>query len=147
MTIETLQSEMIRAMKDGKKLRKDTISSMISAIKKAAIDAKCKDNITEDFVNQVILKEKKTMQEMIDTCPASREDTLVEYSIKMKIINEFAPKQLTEDELRKEVRHLLAIVDIQGDSKGAVMKALMPYLKGKADGKLINKIICEEANI
>lgn len=147
MTIETLQSEMIRAMKDGKKLRKDTISSMISAIKKAAIDAKCKDNITEDFVNQVILKEKKTMQEMIDTCPASREDTLVEYGIKMKIINEFAPKQLTEDELRKEVRHLLAIVDIQGDSKGAVMKALMPYLKGKADGKLINKIICEEANV
>lgn len=147
MTIETLQSEMIRAMKDGKKLRKDTISSMISAIKKAAIDAKCKDNITEDFVNQVILKEKKTMQEMIDTCPASREDTLVEYGIKMKIINEFAPKQLTEDELRKEVRHLLATIDIQGDSKGAVMKALMPYLKGKADGKLINKIICEEANV
>ena len=147
MTLEEMQQEMIRAMKDGKKLRKDTISSMISAIKKAAIDAKCKDNITEDFVNQVILKEKKTMQEMIDTCPASREDTLVEYGIKMKIINEFAPKQLTEDELRKEVRHLLAIVDIQGDSKGAVMKALMPYLKGKADGKLINKIICEEANV
>lgn len=147
MTLEEMQKEMIRAMKDGKKLRKDTISSMISAIKKAAIDAKCKDNITEDFVNQVILKEKKTMQEMIDTCPASREDTLVEYGIKMKIINEFAPKQLTEDELRKEVRHLLATIDIQGDSKGAVMKALMPYLKGKADGKLINKIICEEANV
>ena len=65
----------------------------------------------------------------------------------MKVINEFAPKQLTEDELRKEVRHLFATVDIQGDSKGAVMKALMPHLKGKADGKLINKIICEEADV
>lgn len=147
MTLETLQKEMIQAMKDGNKLRKDTISSMVSAVKKAAIDAKCKDNITEDFVNQVILKEKKTMQEMIDTCPATRRGTLTEYDVKMKIINEFAPKQLTEDELRKEVRHLLATVDIQGDSKGAVMKALMPYLKGKADGKLINKIICEEANV
>ena len=147
MTLETLQKEMIQAMKDGNKLRKDTISSMVSAVKKAAIDAKCKDNITEDFVNQVILKEKKTMQEMIDTCPATRRNTLTEYDIKMKIINEFAPKQLTEDELRKEVRHLLATVDIQGDSKGAIMKALMPYLKGKANGKLINKIICEEAKI
>ena len=61
MTLEEMQQEMIRAMKDGKKLRKDTISSMISAVKKAAIDARCKDNITEDFVNQVILKEKKIM--------------------------------------------------------------------------------------
>lgn len=147
MTLETLQKEMIQAMKDGNKLRKDTISSMVSAVKKAAIDAKCKDNITEDFINQVILKEKKIMQEMIDTCPVTRRGTLTEYDIKMEIINEFAPKQLTEAELRKEVRHLLATVDIQGDSKGAVMKALMPYLKGKADGKLINKIICEEANV
>lgn len=147
MTLEEMQQEMIRAMKDGKKLRKDTISSMISAIKKAAIDAKCKDNITEEFISQVILKEKKTMQEMIDTCPASREDTLIEYQLKMKVINEFAPKQLTEEELRQQVRHLLATIDIQGDSKGAVMKALMPRLKGKADGKLINKIICEEANV
>ena len=138
---------MIRAMKDGKKLRKDTISSMISAVKKAAIDARCKDNITEDFVNQVILKEKKIMQEMIDTCPQDRKENLEDYLLKMKVINEFAPKQLTEDELRKEVRHLLATVDIQDNSKGAVMKTLMPRLKGKADGKLINKIICEEANI
>lgn len=147
MTLEKMQQEMIRAMKDGKKLRKDTISSMISAVKKAAIDARCKDNITEDFVNQVILKEKKIMQEMIDTCPQNREEIFENYLLKMKVINEFAPKQLTEDELRKEVRYLLATVDIQGDSKGAVMKALMPRLKGKADGKLINKIICEEANV
>lgn len=147
MTLDILQEEMIRAMKEGKKLRKETISSMVSAVKKAAIDARCKDNITEDFVNQVILKEQKIMQEMIDTCPEDRVDTLMDYNIKMKVIKEFAPKQLTEEELRKEVRHLLAIVDIQGDSKGAVMKALMPYLKGKADGKLINKIICEEVKI
>ena len=147
MTLEEMQQEMIRAMKDGKKLRKDTISSMISAVKKAAIDARCKDNITEDFVNQVILKEKKIMQEMIDTCPQDRKEILEDYLLKMKVINEFAPKQLTEDELRKEVRHLLATVDIQGNSEGAVMKTLMSRLKGKADGKLINKIICEEANI
>lgn len=147
MTLEEMQQEMIRAMKDGKKLRKDTISSMISAIKKAAIDTKCKDNITEEFISQAILKEKKTMQEMIDTCPQDREEILEDYLLKMKVINEFAPKQLTEDELRKEVKHLLVTVDIQGNSKGAVMKALMPHLKGKADGKLINKIICEEANV
>ena len=68
MTLETLQKEMIAAMKNKDKVRKDVLSSLIGAIKKAAIDQKCKENITEKLVDEVILKEKKTVQEMIDTC-------------------------------------------------------------------------------
>ena len=101
MTLETLQKEMIAAMKAKNKVRKDTISSIVSAVKKAAIDNKCKDNITEELVNTVILKEQKTMQEMIDTCPADRTDLLTEYKEKMTIITEFAPKLLTDpDEIK-----------------------------------------------
>ena len=79
MTLEKLQTEMIAAMKSKNKSRKDTISSLIGAIKKTAIDKRCKDNITEELVNEVILKEKKTVQEMIDTCPANRTDLFFEY--------------------------------------------------------------------
>ena len=64
MTLEVLQKEMIAAMKAKDKIRKDTVSSLIGAVKKMAIDEKCKDNITEELVNRVILKEKKTMQDM-----------------------------------------------------------------------------------
>lgn len=97
MTLETLQKEMIVAMKNKDKERKETLSSLIGAIKKAAIDQKCKENITEKLVDEVILKEKKTVQEMIDTCPANRETLLQEYKTRMSIIEEFAP-QLIADE-------------------------------------------------
>lgn len=143
MKLETLQKEMIVAMKAKDKSRKETISSLIGAIKKTAIDEKCKDNITEELVNRVIIKEKKTVQEMIDTCPSDRTDLLDEYKQRMTIINEFAPKMLTEDEVRKEVYHILATVDIQQTGKGAIMKVVMSRLKGKADGKVINKVVSE----
>lgn len=143
MTLEVLQKEMIAAMKDRNKLRKDTISSLIGAVKKAAIDKMCKDNITEELVNEVLLKEKKTMQEMIDTCPADRVKTLEEYNQKMVIIDEFVPKMMSEDEVRQAVYNIIASVDIFQTGKGAIMKAVMPRLKGKADGKLINKIVTE----
>ena len=143
MTLEVLQKEMIAAMKAKDKIRKDTVSSLISAIKKMAIDEKCKDNISEELVNRVILKEKKTMQDMIDTCPVDRVDTLNEYNQKMKIIEEFVPKMMNEDETRQAVYNIIASVDIQQTGKGAIMKAVMPRLKGKADGKLISKVVDE----
>lgn len=143
MTLEVLQKEMIAAMKAKDKLRKDAISSLISAVKKTAIDEKCKDNITEELVNRVILKEKKTMQDMIDSCPESREDLLNEYEHKMATILEFVPKMMNEEEVRQAVYNIIASVDIFQTGKGAIMKAVMPRLKGKADGKLISKIVDE----
>ena len=144
MTLEILQAAMIAAMKNKDKLRKDALSSLIGAIKNTAIDRKCKDNITGELVNEVILKEKKTVQEMIDTCPENRQDLLTEYKEKMAVIDEFAPVIVTdEEEIRKMVYHLLAGVDIQQDGKSTVMKTIMPKLKGKVDMKVANKVLTE----
>ena len=107
MNIETLQKEMIVAMKNKDKIRKDTISSLVSAVKKAAIDNKCKDDITEKLVDQVLLKEEKTMQEMIDTCPVDRADTLNEYNQKLTIIKEFTPVLIANaDEIEEMVKNI-----------------------------------------
>lgn len=146
MNLETLQKEMIAAMKNKDKLRKDTISSMIGNIKKSAIDKNCRNNIDEKLVDEVLLKEQKSMQEMIDTCPAERVNTLNEYKAKMTIIKEFAPQLMSEEEVRKAVYHIIATTDIQQTGKGAIMKAVMPKLKGKANGKLINQIVTEIVN-
>lgn len=144
MKLETLQASMIAAMKNKDKERKDTLSSLIGAVKKAAIDKMCKDNITEELVDEVILKEKKTVQEMIDTCPEERIDLLNQYTERLKVIDEFAPVIITdEEEIRKMIYHLLASVEIQQDGKGAVMKAIMPKLKGKVDMKAANKVLNE----
>ena len=144
MTLEVLQKEMVSAMKAHNKLRKETISSLISAVKKTAIDEKCKDNITEELVNKVLLKEKKTVNEMIATCPAEREALMQEYKDRMTVIEEFVPKMMSEDEVRQTINHLIATVDnIEYGNKGSIMKVIAPQLKGKADMGLVNKIVSE----
>ena len=142
MTLETLQTEMIAAMKAKNKSRKDTISSLIGAIKKTAIDKRCKDNITEELVNEVILKEKKTVQEMIDTCPANRTDLFFEYQERLHVIDEFAPKLVTDkDEIKRMILDTVSIINTV--DKKEWRKLVMPAMKGKADMKIVNEVFGE----
>ena len=145
MTLEMLSKEMITAMKNKDKLRKDTISALIGAIKKAGIDKGCRDNIPESLVTEVILKEQKTINEMIDTCPKDRENTLIEYKERAKIIAEFAPKMMTEDEIAMELGMYCTFegLELTKANRAAIMKGFMPTIKGRADGKLANKVITE----
>ena len=133
---------MIAAMKAKEKARKDTISGLIAAVKKAAIDEGCRDDIPEAMVDAVILKELKTANEQIETCPADRTELLEEYKAKAEVITEFAPKQLSEEEIKAVLTEKFADV-IATKNKGMIMKSVMGELKGKADGKLINKIVAE----
>lgn len=144
MTLEKLQTAMIAAMKEKNKVRKDAISSLISAVKKTAIDKMCKDNITDSFVDEVILKEKKTIQEMIDTCPLDRKQLLQEYKERMSVIEEFAPKLMSDvNEIKGTITSLLSELGIEPlkINKGQIMKTVMPVLKGKADMKIVNQVI------
>lgn len=136
MKLEVLNAEMIAAMKNKDKVRKDVISSMVQAVKKYGIDNMCKDNITEEQIDAVILKEKKTVQEMIDTCPADRTEILAEYKAKMAIIDEFAPKLMTDEVEIKAFIECLGIELVKAN-RGQIMSAL----KGKADMKAANKVV------
>ena len=146
MTLEKLQAAMVAAMKEHNKPRKDTLSALIGAVKKTAIDKMCKDNITETLVDEVILKEKKTVQEMIDGCPAERDVLLKEYTDRLAVINEFAPSLMTDsDEIKNAITTLLSEANIEPvkNNKGQIMKIVMPAMKGKADMKIVNKVIGE----
>lgn len=146
MTLEILQKEMILALKRGNKIRKEVLSGLVDAVKKAAIDNKCRDNISETLVNTVLIKEQKTMQEMIDTCPDDRVDILKLYHEKMKIIKEFAP-QLTNDpvEIKNMINDIFSEIGIEPvrKNKGVIMKSVMPKFKGKADMSIVSKVIEE----
>ena len=142
MTIKELQSAMIAAMKARDKARKDSISGLIAAVKKAAIDAGCRDDIPEDMVDSVVLKELKTAKEQLDTCPADRTELIEEYKARIAVITEFAPKQLSADEIKAIITEKFADVIATGN-RGMIMKAVMGELKGKADGKLINQIVSQ----
>ena len=142
MTIEAMRSDMVAAMKAKDKVRKEAISALISAAKKAAIDEGCRDNIPKELVDRVILKEIKSVKEQIDTCPDSRAELKAEYQARYDIMNEYAPKLLSADEIREILTTKYADV-IATKNRGQIMKNVMGELKGKADGKLINQIVSE----
>ncbi|MBQ8260793.1 MAG: GatB/YqeY domain-containing protein [Lachnospiraceae bacterium] len=142
MQMEVLQKDMIAAMKAKDKARKDAISSLVSAVKKVAIDEGCRENIPEELTDRVILKELKTVKEQIDTCPAEREDLKSEYQFRYEVISEYAPKMLSEEEVESIIKEKFADV-VATKNKGQIMKAVMAELKGKADGKVINQVVAK----
>ena len=152
MTFENLMKNLTDSMKQQNRIKKTVIADIVTCTKNMAIEKKCKDNITEEIVDAAILKCKKTCQEQIDTCPANRTDLLSMYKENMKYIDEIAPKQMSENEVKEfvntELIELSQVVTepINPKMKGLVMKNIMPKLKGKADGKLINKVVMELLN-
>ena len=142
MTLEALQKEMIAAMKAKDKVRKDAISSLVAAVKKYGIDNGVRNDITEEMTDAVILKELKAAKEQIDTCPKDRTELIEEYTTKYNIINEFAPVQLSAEEVKAILTEKFADV-IATKNKGMIMKTVMAELKGKADGKVINAVVAE----
>lgn len=142
MDLEKLRKDMVTAMKAKDKPRKEAISSVISAVKKTAIDEGCRDDISAELVDRVILKELKTVKEQIDTCPAGREDLKAEYQFRYDVIAEYAPAQMGADEIKACIMERFSDV-VATKNKGQIMKAVMGELKGKADGKLINQVVSD----
>ena len=137
MELEVLRKDMVTAMKAKDKVTKEAVSSLISAVKKVAIDEGCRDEIKSDLVDRVILKELKTVKEQLDTCPESREDLKAEYQARYDVIAKYAPKQV-KTYLEEKFADVIAT-----KNKGQIMKAVMADMKGKADGKVINQVVAE----
>jgi len=142
MQFEALQKEMIAAMKAKDKVKKEAISSLIAAVKKVAIDEGVRESIPEELVNRVIIKEVKSAKEQVDTCPKERMDLLEEYTAKLEVIEAFAPKMMSDDEIKKYIEENCAEL-LATKNKGMIMRTVMGELKGKADGKAINLIVAE----
>ena len=136
MKIEILHEQMVTAMKVKNKIRKAALSSAIDAINKATITATGRVPITEELVDTVLLKEVKTLKEMIDTCPADRKDLLNEYEQRLETIKEFAPQLITDKSGIENLVKSLGI-ELTKANRGAIMKEL----KGKVDMKLANEVL------
>ena len=140
MTFESLRGEMVAAMKARDMARKTVISTLIADVKKA--DLGTRDDISEELVDQVILKSQKAAKEQLDTCPDERAELKAEYKFNYDVISGFAPKMMSDEEIRQFLKDNFAEV-LATKNKGMIMKAVMPALKGKADGKAINAIVAE----
>lgn len=144
MILEELQKDKIKSMKYGNSFRKQVLTDMIDAIQKAAITPKGRIEITDELADEVLIKYQKTVQEMIDTCPESRAETLAEYKGQMEIVKEYAPQLITDEDFLKisiKVNLETAGIEIDKKNRGQIMKLIMPMYKGKADMKVVNKVI------
>jgi len=138
-----LRDALIEALKSGETQRKTTLRMALASIKNAEVEAR--EDLEEDLVLNLIQKEVKARQETIESAKkAQRPDLIEKAEQEIKIFNEFLPQQLSAEELRVLVQE--AVQESGAGSMaeiGKVMGALMPKIRGRADGKQANQIVRE----
>ena len=143
MTLEKLQKTKLEAMKAKDAAKKNAINNMIDAVQKAAITPKGRVEITDQLVNEVLIRHQKSIQEMIDTCPAARTDLLALYEAEMAVVKEFAPQLMVDrGEIEQTINDILnGEVALTKANRGSIMKLITPYFKGKADMKIVSEVV------
>ena len=142
---ETLKADMTKALKDGDKERRLTLADIVATIDKTSTSGKTRLEITDALVDEVLIKYKKTIQEMVDGCPADRTKLKAEYENKLAITLEYAPKVI-DDPFEVEALILNFACEnslvLTKSNKGAIMKAIMPFLKqNNCDMKIANGVL------
>ena len=143
MNYQVLKEDSNNALKQGNKLRRLVLSDICASIEAASIKQKSRTAITDELVDEVLTKYKKTVQEMIDTCPADiqHSDKLAEYKAKMAIVEEYAPKMITD---YQEIYDMISCwtTKVSFINKSAFIKSLMPECKkAHMDMKVANQVI------
>lgn len=140
--IDEVRADMVKAMKAKDKDTKETLSMLLAALKNKAIDKR--EDLTPEEETQVILKEIKQTKETLDMTPADRTEIIEECNKRLAVLEQYAPKMMDEAEIKEVVASVLAEMGLDAPiakDKGKIMKNLMPKVKGKADGKLVNEIV------
>ena len=141
----SLKEQLLEDMKDAMK-KKDTVRKNAIQMARAAILQTEKDNritLDDDGVTDVIAKEVKKRRDVLPEYERSgREDLVRDLKVEIDTLMKYLPQQLTEEELEAIVRQT---VEETGASSprdmGRVMQAVMPKVKGRADGKIVNAIV------
>jgi len=140
---ERLNEDMKQAMKSQDKFKLSTIRMVRSAIKNLEIDLKRTLNDEEvlEILGREIKQRKDSLQEFTK---AGRDDLAVNLKAEIELIGQYLPVQLTEEEIKVIVQQ--TIQETGASSKadmGKVMSALMPKVKGRADGKIVNQTVSQ----
>jgi uncharacterized protein YqeY len=142
--IDLVREEMMKALKARDAKRKDALSLLLSALKAKYIDKRA--DLTEEEENAIVYKEIKEAQETMDTAPADRVNIIEECKLRISVYSEFAPQRMGEEEIKQIIQKAmeqLGIVKPAPQEKGRIMRSVMPLVKGKADGGMVNRLVEE----
>ena len=141
--IEKIDHDMIEALKAGEKDRLIVLRGLKSDLKYKRIDKG--DDLTDEDVISVLASAAKQRRDSIEQfAKGGRVDLVQQEKFQLEVITDYLPKQLDENELREIVARAIAEVEAESPQQiGAVMKVVMPQVKGVADGKTVNKLAME----
>ena len=143
--LERLNSDMKQAMKNKEKERLSVIRMLKAAVQNEAIRLG-KDGLTNDEELTVLSREVKQRKDSLQEFKnAGRDDLVEKIQNELTYVNAYLPEQLSEDELREIVQQ--TIEEVRAASKadiGKVMGAVMPKVKGKADGSIVRNIVQQQ---
>lgn len=138
-----LQTALKAAMVNKDNLRRDVIRVMMSAVKQVEVDGR--KQLAGDDIIAILQKEAKKRRESIDEAlKVGRPEIAEQEKLELSILEEFLPSQLSREEITVIVRETIAQTGVTSAKEiGKLMGALMPKVKGLADGKLVNEIVRE----
>jgi uncharacterized protein YqeY len=138
---EDLQNELKQTMRSGDHLRRDTIRMILTGIKLTEVEKR--RPLDPNEIIAVIQKEVKVQHEAIeDAEKAGREDLLLTIRARLEILESYLPAPLSEEEVTKLAQDVVEEINAQTPQDlGKVMKALMPRVQGRIDGKIVNQIV------
>ncbi|SDJ59988.1 GatB/YqeY domain-containing protein [Alkalibacterium thalassium] len=144
--LDELNQEMKIAMKAKDKEKLSTIRMLKSALQTEQINKG--EELTEEDELTVLSREKKQRVESLNEFKAAgRDDLVLKLEREIEIVDDYLPAQLSEEEVREIVQDTVKQTGASSmKDMGKVMGALMPKVKGKADGNLVSSIVKEELN-
>jgi uncharacterized protein YqeY len=140
---DRIAGDMKEAMKARDQVRLDTLRSVVSAFNYRRIEAG--SDLSEDDQAAVVQKLVKQRNDSIEQFRSAGRTELAEKETRERdILQQYLPAQLSEDEIRTIVREALAALPEAGRNQGAVMKSVMPRVRGVADGAVVRRVVGEE---
>lgn len=141
---EKIQADFIEAMKARDEVRKGTLSMLKAAIMKWEVDGEKKE-AGDEQVMQIIQKEVKQRKDAAEAFKTGgKMDMAEKEEAEMKVLMNYLPAQMSEEEVRQTVTETLSGAGVTSKAEmGKAMGLVMPKLKGKADGGMINRIVGE----
>lgn len=141
--LEKIRNDMKEAMKTGDKLKVSTLRLAIAEIVNA--EKEKREKLKDDQVLEIIAREvKKRVQTIEEYGPKVKPEFRKGLEQEIKVLSQYLPEQMGEEEIRKIVEFTIEKTGARGPKEiGAVMKEIMPMVKGRADGKLVNAIVRE----
>jgi uncharacterized protein YqeY len=138
-----LQEALKQAMVNKDVTRRDVIRMLTSAIKQVEVDTR--KTVSPEDALAVLQKEAKKRRESIDEAEkVGRADLAEQEKIELAILEEFLPQQLSREEITALAQQAIAETGVTSAKEmGKLMGALMPKVKGLADGKLVNEVVRE----